>query len=243
VKWIESDVLRRPWYFPITGGPSWVETDAYSIEAKPEGQPSVQEMKGPMLQLILEERFNLKLRREVREEPVYELRVAEGGFKLQPLKEGECGARDAAVQKARNENNGKSPILDTILSGQPVLGRTAEEMQCGWSYYGARDRKQPPPGAATFTLMGASMSELIRYLDLDRIILDKTGIQGLFDIELTYGRYNSPMREPRQLPEGMVPGGDSVFDALRKQLGLMLVRARGPRIYYTIENISRPSPN
>jgi uncharacterized protein (TIGR03435 family) len=88
------------------------------------------------------------------------------------------------------------------------------------------------------------MSELIRYLDLDRIILDKTGIQGQFDIELTYGRYNSPMREPRApLPEGVVPGGDSVFDALRKQLGLTLVRARGPRIHYFVESITRPTPN
>jgi uncharacterized protein (TIGR03435 family) len=240
VKWIESDVLRRPWYFPITGGPSWVETDAYSIEAKAEGQPSEHELRGPMLQVILEERFNLKIRREVREEPVYELRVAESGFKLQPLKDGQCEAREAEAKKARSENRGTNVQGD----GPLVINiTTAESMQCGSAFYGSRDGSQPPPGAATFTLNGAPMSELIRYLDLDRIILDKTGIQGQFDIELTYGRYNSPMREPRVLPEGMVPGGDTVFAALEKQLGLTLVRARGPRIYYTIESISRPTPN
>jgi uncharacterized protein (TIGR03435 family) len=239
VKWIESDVLYRPWYFPIAGGPSWIETDAYSIDAKAEGQPSVQEMKGPMLQVILEERFNLRIRREVREEPVYELRVAETGFKLQPLKEGECEARAAELKKERSENgNGNGNEGDPVFVITP-----AQSLQCGWSFYAARDGKEPPPGAATFTIMGASMAELIRFLDLDRIILDKTGIQGKFDIELTYGRYNSPMREPRTLPEGMVPGGDTVFDALRKQLGLRLVPARGPRIYYTIESINRPTPN
>ena len=243
VKWIESDVLRRPWYFPITGGPSWVETDAYSIEAKAEGQPSEHELRGPMLQVILEERFNLKIRREIREEPVYELRVAESGFKLKALKDGECEAREAEAKRVRSENSGKTTLLEPG-NGTPVLNiTTAESMMCGFAFYGARDGSQPPPGAATFTLMGAPMSELIRYLDLDRIILDKTGIQGQFDIELTYGRYNSPMREPRVLPEGMVPGGDTVFNALQKQLGLTLVRARGPRIYYTIENITRPTPN
>jgi uncharacterized protein (TIGR03435 family) len=243
VKWIESDVLRRPWYFPITGGPSWMETDAYSIEAKAEGQPSEHELRGPMLQVILEERFNLKIRREIREEPVYELRVAESGFKLPPLKEGECEAREAA-DKAERESLGKSPIT-VQADGQPVINFTlAGRMMCGSNYYASRDGSQPPPGAATFTLMGASMGELIRFLDLDRIIIDKTGLQGQFDIELTYGRYNSPMREPRApLPEGVVPGGDTVFDALRKQLGLTLVRARGPRIHYTIESITRPTPN
>jgi uncharacterized protein (TIGR03435 family) len=241
VKWIESDVLRRPWYFPITGGPSWVETDAYSIEARAEGQPSMQEMKGPMLQVVLEERFNLKIRREIREEPVYELRVAESGFKLQPLKDGECEARVAAAKKAKSENPGGTDTQE----GPLVINITPEEkMMCGSAFYAARDRTPPPPGAATFTLMGASMSELIRFLDLDRIILDKTGIQGQFDIELTFGRYNSPMREPRSpLPEGVVPGGDTVFDALRKQLGLTLVRARGPRIYYHVESVTRPTPN
>jgi uncharacterized protein (TIGR03435 family) len=243
VKWVESDVLYRPWYFPITGGPSWIETDAYSIEAKAEGQPSEHELRGPMLQVILEERFNLKIRREVREEPVYELRVAESGFKLKSLKDGECDARHADVERERNENAGKTTPLE-IVNGRPVINiTTAESMQCGYAFYASRDGSRPPPGAGTFTLMGAPMSELIRYLDLDRIILDKTGIQGQFDIELTYGRYNSPMREPRVLPEGMVPGGDTVFAALEKQLGLTLVRARGPRIYYTIESISRPTPN
>jgi uncharacterized protein (TIGR03435 family) len=243
VKWIESDVLLRPWYFPITGGPSWIETDAYSIEARAEGQPSMQEMKGPMLQVMLEDRFNLKIRREVREEPVYELRVADSGLKLQPLKEGECEAREAA-DKAERENLGKPPIT-VQPDGQLVINFTlAGRMMCGSSYYASRDGSRPPPGAGTFTLMGAPMSELIRFLDLDRIILDKTGIQGKFDIELTYGRYNSPMREPRApLPDGVVPGGDTVFDALRKQLGLTLVRARGPRIYYHVESVTRPTPN
>jgi uncharacterized protein (TIGR03435 family) len=247
VSWIESDVIRRPWYFPITGGPSWIETDAYSLDAMAEGQPTQQEMRGPMLQVILEERFNLKIRREVREEPVYELRVADSGFKLQPLKEGECEAREAASDKAKAENAGK-PLFTVSADGRLLPNATLAgpkgPMRCGYNHSGARDGSQPPPGAATQTLNGASMGELIRYLDLDRIILDKTGIQGQFDIELTYGRYNSPMREPRApLPDGVVPGGDSVFDALRKQLGLTLVRARGPRIHYFVESITRPTPN
>jgi uncharacterized protein (TIGR03435 family) len=46
-------------------------------------------MNGPVLQAVLEDRFKLKVRRETREIPVYELRVAAGGPKLQPF-QGTC---------------------------------------------------------------------------------------------------------------------------------------------------------
>jgi uncharacterized protein (TIGR03435 family) len=41
-----------------------------------------------MLQALLEDRFKLKIHREISEGPVYALTVAKGGPKLLPLKEG-----------------------------------------------------------------------------------------------------------------------------------------------------------
>ena len=38
----------------------------------------------------MRERFGLTLRRETKELPIYQLIVAKGGLKLQPLKEGSC---------------------------------------------------------------------------------------------------------------------------------------------------------
>ena len=47
-------------------------------------------MDGPMLQVLLEERFRLKTHREMREMPVYAMTVGRGGLKLQPAAEGAC---------------------------------------------------------------------------------------------------------------------------------------------------------
>jgi uncharacterized protein (TIGR03435 family) len=91
--------MKPTWFFPISGGPPWIESDLYTILAKTEGLPSEQEMSGPMLQALLEERFNLKMKREVQKEPVYELRISEGGLKIQPLKDGECASRSIGDDK------------------------------------------------------------------------------------------------------------------------------------------------
>ena len=65
----------------ISGGPSWMNTDRYDIEAKA-ARPRTPDELHVMLQHLLEERFQLKLRRETHEEPVWALVVDKGGSKL-----------------------------------------------------------------------------------------------------------------------------------------------------------------
>src|SRR5262245_20025142 len=58
----------------IVGGPSWVESERYDIEAKaPDGATPAQ--LPPMIQSMLEDRFQLKVHRETKDMPVYELVV------------------------------------------------------------------------------------------------------------------------------------------------------------------------
>jgi uncharacterized protein (TIGR03435 family) len=53
--------------YPIEGGgPAWSRSDGYDIEAKAEGNPKTQEMQGPMLQELLENRLQLKMKSETR---------------------------------------------------------------------------------------------------------------------------------------------------------------------------------
>jgi len=75
---------------PISGGPSWINTERFTINAKAEGTPSDPMMRGPMLRGLLEDRFQLKTHREIREVPVYVLTVAKGGPKLRASQEGGC---------------------------------------------------------------------------------------------------------------------------------------------------------
>jgi uncharacterized protein (TIGR03435 family) len=66
------------------------KSDLYDIEAKADGNPSADELHGPMLQALLEDRFKLRVHRDTKEIPIYELTFVKGGFKLQPSKDGPC---------------------------------------------------------------------------------------------------------------------------------------------------------
>jgi uncharacterized protein (TIGR03435 family) len=67
----------------ILGGPSWINTDRFDIEAKPEGAAGKEAMQ-VMMQSLLETRFQLKTHVEIRELPVYNLTVGKTGPKLKP---------------------------------------------------------------------------------------------------------------------------------------------------------------
>jgi uncharacterized protein (TIGR03435 family) len=74
----------------FTGGPAWVESDHFDIQGEPEGegQPTYYQWK-IIVQKLLEDRFQLKLRHEKKEMPVYALRIAKGGSKLKLSQTGE----------------------------------------------------------------------------------------------------------------------------------------------------------
>lgn len=75
----------------------------YDLDAAAEGSPTRAQM-WLMLQVLLEDRFQLKYHRETRELPVYEITAAKGGFKLRQPVEGDCLDRDpipVASDKAR----------------------------------------------------------------------------------------------------------------------------------------------
>jgi uncharacterized protein (TIGR03435 family) len=67
----------------IVGGPSWLETERYDVTGKPDkpGRPNLAQLKA-MIQTLLEDRFQLTVRRDKRELPVYAITVAKSGAKL-----------------------------------------------------------------------------------------------------------------------------------------------------------------
>ena len=67
---------------------------SYQIEAKSEGSEGKAMMNGPVLQILLEDRFKRKVHRETREMPVYAPTVGKGGPKLQLFREGRCVVPD-----------------------------------------------------------------------------------------------------------------------------------------------------
>ena len=71
----------------IEGGPDWSTADRFDIVAKAEGKPTMSQIYA-MMRTLLADRFALKIRRETRDMPIYELVMARTdrrpGEKLQP---------------------------------------------------------------------------------------------------------------------------------------------------------------
>ena len=75
--------------FQVSGGPAWASSDRFDINAKTAANARFEEMR-PMLQALLEDRFQLLLHRDSKELPVYALVPAKGGLKLRASGEGDC---------------------------------------------------------------------------------------------------------------------------------------------------------
>ena len=63
--------------YQLSGGPAWIDSDRYDIDARPE-HPASQEQLMLMLRSLLADRFQLAIHRETKTIAVYALAVAKG---------------------------------------------------------------------------------------------------------------------------------------------------------------------
>ena len=92
---------HRPQVFD---GPGWIDSETFDIVAKAEDNAPVAQMYGPMLQSLLEDRFALKIHKEVRQMPVYTLTVAKNGSKLPATPETSCAPNPCGRGSVRTLN-------------------------------------------------------------------------------------------------------------------------------------------
>ena len=71
--------------FQILGGPSWLSSTRFDVEARAQGTPTRDQTR-LMLQHLLSDRFHLIVRKDTRELSVYDLVVAKGGLKVKEAK-------------------------------------------------------------------------------------------------------------------------------------------------------------
>ena len=111
-------------HFQVTGGPGWIETDRYDINAK--GEENVPERQiSLMLQSLLAERFKLKVHRETKESGIYSLVVGKNGVKLQPSSaQGVSFGVGGRKITAQGASMADLANLLTIQVRQPVLDKT-----------------------------------------------------------------------------------------------------------------------
>ena len=214
----------------VLGAPGWVDSDSYDIQAKPAGNATVDQMYGPMLQVLLEDRFQLKIHRESRELPVYTLTVAKSGDRLQTSKGGSCVSLDPSHPPAQPEP-GQPP---TRFCGRTSIRRNGAKM--------------------TVDAFGISMAlfagtTLSTRLNLDRPVIDKTGLQGIFDLHLEFAAENAASGLDRAGadnpggPAAPMDTGPSIFTAIQEQLGLKLSPDKGPVDVLVVDHVEKPTEN
>ncbi len=116
----------------ISGGPRWLDSDEYNVEAKPGSTTRIPEgfaASGAfrmMVKSLLEDRFKLVIHRESREERIYELRVAKGGPKLTAATK----AIPSGLFPKRGRVDGKAASMSLLAkylsgpSGRVVINKT-----------------------------------------------------------------------------------------------------------------------
>ncbi len=99
--------------FQLAGGPDWTESDGFDIEAKPGGAGATLEQVQQMAQKLLEERFQLKTHKGIKELPIYTLVVAKRGSKLV---EDRSENTDADVMNRRGQLTGVKATMPMLAS-------------------------------------------------------------------------------------------------------------------------------
>jgi uncharacterized protein (TIGR03435 family) len=208
--------------FQISGGPGWMDSDRYDIAAKADvNTPPGQVI--PLLQSLLEDRFQVKVHRETKELPIYALVVDRNGPKFEIPKDGDCTSFDPASQQP---SPGQKPptYCGTIRMGQSSMD-------------GAN---------ISIEQIRSMLSNIMR-----RTVIDKTGLTGTFNVHLRWKPDESvpglpELRGPiTSGPDAPAPGssGPSIFTALQEQLGLKLESEKGPVQMLIIDRAEKPSDN
>jgi uncharacterized protein (TIGR03435 family) len=212
----------------ITGGPSWINTDRYDIEARPEpGFIPTAAQAQKMLQALLEERFGLQVRHETRDGPIYALTVAKGGLKA-------------------NKSADQTPLnFGAPAPGGPAGGPPPPPPP-PFTPGGPMPRGMMMMGLGQLRATAQTMTGFAGMLtgSAGRKVVDRTSLEGLYDFELNWTPDQIPANLPADVPFPRPdPNGPSIFTALQEQLGLKLESATGPLESIVIESVHKPTEN
>ena len=202
----------------LVGGPSWMDSQYFDIEAKESevdaGADKTRTMDqrrehfALMIQALLADRFALRTKSETRELPVYALVVANGGVKM----------KEVSVDPLPPPGTPPPPgahLPRLIWDGSQV--------------------------SATAIPMNQVADWLSHFDELDkRVVVDWTGLKGNYDFVLhgvSMGSQFPANKDAQQEPP------ISIFSALPDQLGLKLESRKAPVEVLVVEHADLPSPN
>jgi uncharacterized protein (TIGR03435 family) len=206
--------------YQVAGGPSWINTDGYDIEAKPERNTDQKQM-WLMLRTLLADRFKLSMHHETRELPVYDLQAVRSGAKLPAPEARAC-----------------SEVLTTV----PQAGQPRPAAPCGPGLVQAGT-------GLSMVGISVSMPAFAKQLSLimGREVIDKTGFTGRYALHLEFAIDEALAGLPDAVgPAVSAQPGEArptIRTALQEQLGLKLEPSKGPVDVLVIDHVERPTGN
>jgi uncharacterized protein (TIGR03435 family) len=197
----------------ILGGPKWLDSTRFDIEAKMYDYESdhlrtlTRDQRRletqSMFQQVLAERFKLAVHWETRELPVFALVSVKKGSKLHP-------AKDSTDSSGTSSNSSRSGYEFS------ATGVTLSELAAGLT------------------------RELSK--ELGRDIIDKTEIRGRYDLTLKWTS-DAVIHSVPEGADSPADAGPSIFTAIQEQLGLKLEPAKAPVEVLVIDHLEMPSEN
>lgn len=215
--------------FQLSGAPSWINTDAYDIEARAGADGLNADGRVPpdrlavMVRALLADRFKFVAHLEKRELSAYALVLARSDGRLGPQLQRadvDCEALDKSGRPPPANGPGKPPV-------------------CGGAF-----------GAGNLIFNGFPLSRLAVNLStwVQRVVIDRTGLEGPFNVHVQWTVDQRPPFDSIGAParEIEVPAdqtGPSIFTALQEQLGLRLEAVKAPVDVLVIDRVERPTPD
>jgi uncharacterized protein (TIGR03435 family) len=210
--------------YEILGGPKWIDSGRFDIEATADVGNGADSQALLCLQRLLEDRFKLRVHRDTRERPVLNLVRTQAGGKLgtQLLPSTlDCSKQDAAgLPPAPPSPNDQSRCGLTGPAGH-LVGR----------------------GVALSQLA----TRLSSYPTIARWVFDRTGLSGRYDFDLTW---TPTVLSAAPAPDGAdsrdtapADGAAALATALQEQLGLKLQSGKGKVTVLVIDAAELPSEN
>ncbi len=201
--------------FQIFGNVSWLESDRWDMEAKAAGPAALPQLR-LMLRTLLTDRFKLKFHRETRDLRIHSLMPAK------PESPGGPGLVEAPNGECSSEVTQQKALPNGTPCGVVNLGPGRISGQRG-----------------RISQLADRLSTL-----LSVTVVDKTGLQGFYNITMTW----TPDPDMERLLTGDRPvvnddSGPGLFAAIQRQLGLKLVPGKGPVEVIVVDSAEKATVN
>ncbi len=168
-----------------------------------------------MMQSLLAERFKAVIHKEVREVAANTIEVAKGGLKL----------RAASGRCVEAEGNASLPAGQHRCHEIESRPSASQDRTVTWEYSG----------------WSVSMADLARKLSTGRVVVDDTGLTGLYDMDVKI-----EMRSGQDDLETQTNAEYAWRNAWEKQAGLVIDRTRTkkrPGTVVVVDHVEFPAPN